>query len=77
MSSMLRPSKRNYKAVLNYIWNKRSIERSEAEYIELQSDFVILSREQDSEFHEKVENILRIIRSKRLQVRLEDPTASA
>jgi len=77
MSSMLRPSKRNYKAVLNYIWNMRSIERSEAEYIELQSDFVILSREQDSEFHEKVENILRIIRSKTLQVRLEDPTASA
>jgi hypothetical protein len=75
MSSMLRPSKRNYKAILNYIWNTRSLERSEAEYIELQSDFVILAREQDTEFHEKVENILGIIKSKRLEVSLEDLTA--
>ena len=49
------------------------MERSEAEYIALQSDFVILAREQDSRFHQSVENILRIIRSKALQVRLEKP----
>jgi hypothetical protein len=75
MSSMLRPSKRNYRAVRNYIWNERSLERSEAEYVALQSDFVILSREQDSRFHENVENILRIIRSKTLEVRLEKSIA--
>jgi hypothetical protein len=70
---MLRPSKRNYKAVLNYIWNKRSMERSEAEYIELQSDFVILAEEQDSEFHGNVENFLGMIRSKTLEVRKAEP----
>ena len=49
------------------------MERSEAEYIELQSDFVILAQEQDSEFHESVENMLRIISSKRLEVRRPEP----
>jgi len=53
------------------------MERSEAAYIELQSDFVILAREQDSAFHENVENILRIIRSKTLEVRLENLMAPA
>jgi len=50
------------------------MERSEAEYVAMQSDFVILAEEQDSRFHEIVENILGIIGSKRLEVCLEKPT---
>ncbi len=49
------------------------MERSEAEYIELQSDFVILAEEQDSEFHGNVENILAMIGSKTLEVRKVEP----
>ena len=51
------------------------MERSEAEYVELQSELVILFREQDSAFYEIVENILRFVRSKKLEVRLENLTA--
>jgi hypothetical protein len=72
---MERATHRNWHAVFTYIWNEKPIDESEADYILVQNDFVTLSKDQDSDFHKKVEDALRQLKSKRLKVRLMGPRA--
>ncbi|OCK84539.1 hypothetical protein K432DRAFT_115587 [Lepidopterella palustris CBS 459.81] len=61
--AMPRPTKRNYRSILNYVWNNKPIVRGEVEYLTHADDFVILSNEQDSNFHAFLERLLPTCRS--------------
>ncbi|EKG18467.1 hypothetical protein MPH_04269 [Macrophomina phaseolina MS6] len=52
------PTRRNHRNLVNYVWNKRKIAKSEIELLNRIDDFVILSKDQDSPFHAFLENVL-------------------
>lgn len=56
--SMDRPTMRNHRNLVNYVWNKRKIAKSEIELLNRIDDFVILAKDQDSPFHAFLENCL-------------------
>lgn len=56
---MERPTKRNYRSLINYIWNEKPIVQSEMTFLNPADDFVILSKEQDSPFHVRIEKLLQ------------------
>ncbi|EON67151.1 hypothetical protein W97_06404 [Coniosporium apollinis CBS 100218] len=56
---MEKPTKRNYRSLINYIWNEKPIVRSEMTFLNPADDFVILSKEQDSPFHVRIEKMLQ------------------
>lgn len=53
-----KPTKRNYRSIVNYLWNEKPIVRSETTFLNPKDDFVILAEEQDSPFHATLEKMI-------------------
>ncbi|OCK95286.1 uncharacterized protein K441DRAFT_658679 [Cenococcum geophilum 1.58] len=56
--SMQKPTKRNYRSIVNYLWNEKPIVRSETAFLNPKDDFIILAKEQDSPFHATLEKMI-------------------
>ncbi|KAL1631188.1 hypothetical protein SLS56_004435 [Neofusicoccum ribis] len=54
-----RPTERNHKNIINYIWNQRSIAQEEISLFNRKDDAVILVQDQDSPFHAYLEGLLQ------------------
>lgn len=55
---MNRPTQRNYRSLLHYIWNTKALVRSETKLFDKVDDFVILVDEQDSVLHTFLEGLI-------------------
>lgn len=63
-----RATYRNWHTIFTYISNKKPLSEEECDYIHLQNDFINLTGEQDTYFHKAVEDGLRKLNMKLLQV---------
>ena len=66
---MEQPSERNYMSLIHFLWNHKPIAYSEMKFAEKKNDFVRLSKERQSWFHEQVEDFIARYSPKWLQVR--------
>lgn len=55
--SLPKPTDRNHRNIINYIWNKKAIAQEETRLFSRKDDAIILARDQDSPFHVFLEDL--------------------
>ena len=74
--SLPKPSPRNHRSVLGYLWDEKPIVQDEADYIHQVDDFVILTNNQDSLFEAFLEEWISSIPLDCVRVSMSDKSDS-
>ena len=73
--AMPKPSERNHRSVLSYLWEEKFMVEEEGDYINLVDDLVILTCNQDSLFEAKLEEYISCIPFQCIRVSLSAKVA--
>jgi hypothetical protein len=52
------PTKRQYRSLVNFLWNRKPVVKSETEFLKHRDDFVLLSDEPDSPLENLLDRII-------------------